>query len=524
MPAIRKILVVCPASLKTNWYREMRTWLVRDYCIAIGSSQVLPLPVDGFDICIINYDILRKHLDKLQAVEWDLLVADEVHYCKSESAQRSKALYSIPAKRKVGLTGTPIVNKPAELWPIISWLDPETWHRKKTFYLKRYCNANFNGYGYQTGGAAIDRLPELQETLRRTIMIRRLKNDVLKELPPKMRQVIEVEASGESARVVQAEWELFGNAQSALDPFRAAVELAKTEDDEEAYRSAVAALKEAQGVQFTNMAKARKEAAMAKVPFVVDHIRSAVESSGKVVVFAHHHCVVDALREAFPRESVALTGQTKMQDRAAAVDRFQSDGSCTVFIGSIMAAGVGLTLTAASHVVFAELDWVPGNVSQAEDRCHRIGQRDTVLVQHLALEGSVDAAMANTIVRKQKAIDAALDKDAPKEEPGVEEVEVVEPKEKPASRSSTRDQIAKMAESMTPERIAAVHSALQVLDSYCDGASSVDAMGFSKVDVQIGKDLSRRAYLTPKQAALGYKIAWKYRRQLSADLLESIAA
>src|SRR5439155_1581888 len=113
--------------------------------------------------------------------------------------------------------------------------------------------------------------------------------------------------------------------------------------------------------------------------FVIEHLRDLLEEKGKVIVFAHHHEVVDALMEEFGNEAVKVDGRvTKPETRQAAVDRFQTDPTCKVFVGSIMAAGVAITLTAADTVVFAELDWVPGNVSQAEDRAHRIGQLSTV--------------------------------------------------------------------------------------------------------------------------------------------------
>src|SRR3990167_6920453 len=160
---------------------------------------------------------------------------------------------------------------------------------------------------------------------------------------------------------------------------------------------------------FTEISKLRHATALAKLPMVMIHLRDQLDAGNKVVVFAHHHDVVAAIAAEFGAAAVTLTGETGMAERQAAVDRFQSDDSCTLFIGSIHAAGVGITLTAAAHVIFAELDWVPGNLSQAEDRCHRIGQSGSVLVQHLVLDGSIDATMAQTITAKQDIIDRALD-------------------------------------------------------------------------------------------------------------------
>jgi hypothetical protein len=203
-----------------------------------------------------------------------------------------------------------------------------------------------------------------------------------------------------------------------------------------------------------------------------------------------------------------------MTDRDAAVTRFQTDPACMLFVGGIHAAGVGLTLTASAHVVFAELDWVPGNVTQAEDRTHRIGQTNAVLVQHLVLEGSLDARMVHILVDKQRVIDEALDK--------IHQAEPVVPardRKPAATESATRKSLDAEAERMTPERIAAIHQGLQILAGMCDGAHELDGAGFSRLDVLIGHSLAEAGSLTPRQAALGAKLVNKYRRQLPADLL-----
>ena len=140
-------------------------------------------------------------------------------------------------------------------------------------------------------------------------------------------------------------------------------------------------------------------------------MKNALLASGKIVVFAHHRDVVREIAAAFEDSVVTLTGDNTTEQRQAAVDRFQEDAECTLFVGSIRAAGLGLTLTASAHVVFAELDWVPANLTQAEDRTHRIGQRDSVLVQHLVLQNSLDARMVRTLIRKQRVVDKTLDGD-----------------------------------------------------------------------------------------------------------------
>ena len=170
-----------------------------------------------------------------------------------------------------------------------------------------------------------------------------------------------------------------------------------------------------------------------------------------------------------------------------------------------LAAGVGITLTAASHVIFAELDWVPGNMTQAEDRLHRIGQRESVLVQHLVLDGSIDAHLAKTLIAKQEVIDRALDD---------ETMIPVVPGATAATADAKPSKLDEEAAKLSAEEIAAVHEKLRFLAGCCDGAAARDDAGFNRLDTRIGKHLAQLAILTPRQAVLGARIVHKYRRQL----------
>lgn len=311
----------------------------------------------------------------------------------------------IKAKRRVFLTGTPVVNRPIELWPLIQSLDPQGLGKSFWGYASRYCAAHRTRFGLDTSGAS--NLDELQMRLRASVMVRRLKKDVLTELPPKVRQVIEIPADG-MQHLVDAEASAYSGHKAKIDALTARAEQLRASNPA-AYAAAVQELREATSVAFEEMARARHDLAVAKIPAVIEHLDSVVEAAGKVVVMCWHHDVVDAIAARYGRDAVAVTGKVPVEERQAAVERFQTDPTCTVFIGTIKAAGVGLTLTAASTVVFAELWWVPGDISQAEDRCHRIGQRDSVLVQHLVVDGSIDATQAKVIVAKQDVIDRALD-------------------------------------------------------------------------------------------------------------------
>jgi hypothetical protein len=380
---------------------------------------------------------------------------------------------------------------------------------------------------------------------------------VLTDLPAKVRQVIAL-PSDDARDLLERERAIQEEAERRLEAARVALELAKASEDDEAYQAAVRLLRDASAAAFTEISKIRHETALAKVPSVLEHLENVGEDS-KCVVFAHHKDVVALLRDGLERlgttppcKVVVITGDTPLAERQAAVDAFQTDPEVRFIIGTIGAMGVGLTLTASSHVVFAELDWVPGNISQAEDRCHRIGQRDSVLVQHIVLDGSIDARLAKTIVEKQAVIDQALDVEhAPREEqPDVVE-HVLNPLaldlrsivsthaaqseatsqensaslegERAATEDTTRLEILAEAETITPEQIAAVHSALEILAGLdFDWAQEQNGIGFNKVDGRIGHSLAEQSRLTPKQAALGRKVLKKYRRQVPPDLYTTI--
>jgi SWI/SNF-related matrix-associated actin-dependent regulator 1 of chromatin subfamily A len=485
-PEIRRVLVICPASLKINWRNEMRRWLTRDLTIGV-------MPADmSADVTICNYDILKK----LPVAAWDLVILDEAHFCKNPKAARTKLVKSIVrgAKRILALTGTPILNKPIEMWPILQMVNPEAWdpagYVKKMAvgpgegagffrFAKRYCDAHQERVSRDKTVWVFDgasNLPELQEKLRTTCMVRRLKADVLKELPPKRRQVISV---GNGCHDEQT-WGDIGD------------------DYETAY-------KRAKNIPFEEISEVRHTQALQKVEAAVEHIREAAEASGKVVVFAHHKDVIAALAEGLADLGVAtLTGDTPNDARQAAVERFQSDTTCRVFIGSIHAAGVGLTLTAASHIIFVELDWTPANLTQAEDRCHRIGQTESVLVQHLVLDGSIDARMTQLIVEKQNIADMALDAET-----------MVDTSGRPIEETSEARKVRMLAEALLSEAdVAHIHAAVKYLAERCDGASVEDGMGFNKLDTNFGHAMAGQEGLSVKQAVACRKMLKKYAKQL----------
>lgn len=467
---IRNVLIICPASLKFNWRSELigdqrrqeqaaifsgsgtgqqsimsylelaadppkvnNGWLVHDHFqVGIADSKYFPsTPRPGKGrIAIINFDVLtskrrnpetKKMEDLLREeiaeVNWDLLIVDEVHYCKNPEAHRTRAVFDVRSKQIIALSGTPFLNKIKELWPIIHWLKPEVFNHKSE-WMERYAEAGFGNDGYYKADGAAN-LEELQEILRSVVMIRRKKMEVLTDLPNKRRQIIEID----DKNIIQNERALLAKNGDALSVFRANFrEVMSASDNSEHYAEAVEQIQSNNPKKIESLAeiaKIRHETALAKLPHVIAHLKECVESLGKVVVFAHHRDVIHAIKQAFGAEAVIIMGGMSPEDKDKSVYRFQNDDSVKLFIGSITAAGVGLTLTAASHVVFAELDWVPGNMSQAEDRCHRIGQTSAVTVQHLVLKDSLDARIAATLVQKQEIIDRALDRKSTNEKPPV---------------------------------------------------------------------------------------------------------
>ncbi|HWQ09027.1 MAG TPA: DEAD/DEAH box helicase, partial [Holophaga sp.] len=410
-PNAKKILIICPASLKLNWRNEWQKWDTKGLKVGVAEGKTWPADAD---VVIVNYDIAAKHKDIIEATHWDLEIADECHYLKNPKAIRTKAILGdkgkggFQATRRVMLTGTPIVNRPVELWPIVQAMDPDGLGKNFFGFAKRYCGAT-QGYGGHWDFSGASHLDELQGKLRASFMVRRLKKDVLKELPPKNRSVVVLQPSNDQMKVIAKEQAMAEKNRAQMEELKAQVELAKASDNEAAYKEAVNKLNQGCQVAFTEMAEARKEVAIAKIPDVIERAKDLLEQTDKIVIMAHHHEVVDQLKAEFGEDAVVVDGRVKVEERQANVEAFQK-GKPRIFIGTIKAAGVGLTLTASHTVLFAELDWVPGNVTQAEDRCHRIGQKDNVDIYHVVLDGSMDAKMAQTLVSKQVIIDKALDK------------------------------------------------------------------------------------------------------------------
>jgi len=409
------VLVVCPTTIIWNWREEAKKWLVDEYEILTISSKKTEVPKRDGLFVVVNYEKLvgESPLAKSLARKWETAVYDECHMIKNIHAKRSQAILGPTglmrrSLRNLFLSGTPIENYPREIWPIAAAICPakfgDWWE-----FAHRYCGLHqeerHGKKSWVADGAT--NLPELQQRLRSTFMIRRLKQDVLKELPPKRRQLVMLEPSSDrnwSEHPQFKRWrEIY---EKRYEEALARLESSKTEVE---YKTAALALEKFTGIAFEEMSEFRHLTALAKLPMAIKYLEDLLTSGVKnFVVFAHHVDVLTKLYERFKADAVLVYGGISQTKREEAVKSFQA-GTKKIFIGQTKAAGVGITLTAASVVVFVESDWVPGVLSQAEDRLCRIGQKKMVHVIHLILGNTLDANMTRRVVEKQAIIDRALD-------------------------------------------------------------------------------------------------------------------
>jgi len=401
-------LVICPASVKRNWQREIRFVLPGSRVHLVGPDA--PPDEAGYaGWVVVNYDILRRHVDALLELPWAGIVFDEAHYLKNHRSQRSRAGRELAEEAGDpvihALTGTPLTNRPRDLFVLLQ-LVRHPMARSFLTFAKRYCDAHHNGYGWVTDGAS--NLDELRAELH-GVMLRRTKDEVL-DLPPKVRSWLEVDVPAGTARretravvrrLVEAGLERAA-AKSAGVGRRRAPRRRPRPGGGGGGGSDHARL-------LADLQQARHRIAAAKVPRTIEFIEGAVEQGEKVLVFSSFAEPVERIAEHFAGRSLQLTGATPTARRQALVDRFQHDDSVRVFVSNLVAGGVGLNLTAARQVVFNDLDWVPANHWQAEDRAYRIGQRGTVNISYFVARGTVDEFVSRALAVKAQLIDAVVE-------------------------------------------------------------------------------------------------------------------
>ena len=385
-------LVVCPAAVKTNWSREIKLVLPTAEITIVGPT---PTPAPGYTgWIIINYDILAKH--PLAEHAWSGLVFDEAHYLKNYRSQRHRL--SMDLVKAVGdeavihlLTGTPLTSRPRDLFPLLQ-LARHALGRSFISFAKRYCDAYKGEYGWVADGAS--NIEELTVQLH-GIMLRRTKAEVL-DLPPKIRSWLDVEVASRVARdMSEAVTELLQTLSR-----RGQAQLAGETEAE---------CRSRQGWIMGQLTTARNRLAIAKVRSTIPFIENALEQGEKVLVFSCFLAPVNTLRKHFGKKAVAITGEVPASERQQRADRFQEDDSVQILAAQITAGGVGLNLTAARQVVFNDLDWVPVNHWQAEDRAYRIGQQQAVNVTYMVGSNTIDEFVKTVLETKSTLIDQLVE-------------------------------------------------------------------------------------------------------------------
>jgi len=404
-------VIICPASLKLTWAMEIQKWC-KDYSITLCSGKknkekikLVDNPNAKKEIYICNWDILGNKTKKSQGdqypkdipytgwvdylldLEPDLIIGDEIHFAKNPKAIRARGFKRAGQRVKdlICLSGTPIENRPVEFYPTLNLLNAGLFNNWWN-YTQKYCGAQVNRFGRDVSGASnIDELHSLVSN----VMIRRLKKDVLPELPAKVRSVIPLELSNEKtyrkAHNDFLTYLLETKGSKAADKAKKAEHLVKLENLKQlAYKGK------------------KKE--------VVNWIKEYLETEDKLVVFGIHKEVIHDLKNEFKDICVVIDGDTPVNTRQDIASRFQNDPKIRLFIGNIKAASEGLTLTASKATAFVECWFTPGKQEQAESRTHRIGQEaDSVTAYYLVAKNSVDEDMIEMLDIKRKIVSGVLD-------------------------------------------------------------------------------------------------------------------
>lgn len=379
-------LILVPTSLREAWRNALQSWLDVDDCdIACVGATNEAKKLDGSTYDIVPYSLVVKLKERLAAKRYRVIVCDESHFIKDRRAQRTQAVMPLlkASRRTICLTGTPALSRPIELFTHLEALAPNVFPRLNEFGA-RYC-AGGGPFGMYTGASNLE---ELHVMISKLCMVRRLKKDVLKDLPPKQRSQVflapEKSAMGEVNGI-----------RTRLDKLRENPAGADSFEEKRLINELYAA------------------SAKAKTKVVCEYLDTLIEGSadGKYLFFAHHTVMLDAVGEFLRKkkiQSIRIDGTTPADARGKLVDTFQREAACRVAVLSIKAAGMGLTLTAASTVVFGEMVWTPGDLVQAEDRAHRIGQLSSVLVQYLHVKDSIDDIIWMSVGKKMENLGVFL--------------------------------------------------------------------------------------------------------------------
>jgi SNF2 family DNA or RNA helicase len=377
----KKILIICPASLKINWEREIQNYTDRSTFICEGK-----LYSTEHDFVIMNYDIVKNFHDSkkkseslIKKTNFDLIIVDEAHYIQNKQAQRTKLINDIVESidRVWLLSGTPMTSRPINYYNLLNIVDSpvaQNWMA----YVKRYCN----GYQFKVGPRKIwnvngaSNLEELHERTS-TTLLRRLKEDVL-DLPDKIITPVYLKLKSKMYESLMGEYfdwyDKNPNESNSLT------------------------------IQFSKLTKVRQVIAEEKIANTIEIVENILEQDKKVIVFTNFTDTLRRIVEHFGKSSVYLDGSLSKGARQEAVDKFQNDDKVKVFVGNIKAAGVGITLTAAEAVVMNDLSFVPSDHSQAEDRAYRFGQKNNVLVYYPIFENTIEGVVYDILNNKKRVI------------------------------------------------------------------------------------------------------------------------
>lgn len=411
-------LVVCPATLKLKWQKELKKWTGIDSYIIEGRNEKYLSDefLEKYPVWIINYDILgyenqeekkqeelrkkkikeqgefyeKKILkvygwcDEIVKHNFNTIMCDEAHFIGDDSNIRARAMFKIcdalPEAKKMMITGTPYETKTSQFYSLLKIIDEKQFGNKYRF-LMRYCNPVKTFWGWNYDG--LSNAEELHEIISK-FMIRRLKKDVLKDLPPKIRSIIPLRVSEKERQVyIQKEMEL----------------------DE--------AIKNKEKNALTKLAELKQVAFEVKKNSAIQYIKNYISDGKKLVVFIWHRKAYESLMQEFGKIAVGVVGGDSVENKDRAEERFQTDPKIKLFIGNIKSAGVGLTLTESITTVFLEFGKTAPGMIQAEDRVNRIGQKaDSIMAQYLLLENSVEEDAMATFNRRAKNLSSVIDGDS----------------------------------------------------------------------------------------------------------------
>ncbi|URD89808.1 SNF2 family N-terminal domain containing protein [Musa troglodytarum] len=407
IPDAWPVLVVTPSSLRLQWASMIQQWLnIPSADILVVLSQHGGSNKAGFKIVfsnlksnihldgvfnIVSYDVVPKIQDILLASEFKIVIADESHFMKNAQAKRTNACLPVLQKAQYAilLSGTPALSRPIELFKQLEALYPGV-YKNVHEYGNRYCKGGI--FGLYQGASNHE---ELHSLMKATVMIRRLKKDVLSQLPVKRRQQVFLDLNEKDLKQIRIMFR-------ELEVVKMNIQACDSPEKIESLKF----------MQKNLINKIYNDSAEAKIPAVLDYLSTVIEADCKFLIFAHHQPMIDAIHQFLLKKKVGcirIDGGTPSSMRQPLVNEFQEKIDIKAAVLSIKAGGVGLNLTAASTIFFAELTWTPGDIIQAEDRAHRIGQVSSVNIYYLLSNDTVDDIIWDVVRSKLETLSQMLD-------------------------------------------------------------------------------------------------------------------